>query len=89
MSRNLDQVLDWGVDLQGSGRSRKQRRLLLLAQPVGGPTDKVGGQGGQIFLQGESWLSPDFEMMHLENAFAFFDPSFDGLTAIVSLKPGF
>ena len=88
MSRDLDQMLDPGFRLDRRRPETIKGWLKLLSQPVGGPADKVGGQGGKIFLQSQSWLSPDFQVMHLEDPFAFFDPGFNRLAAIVSLKPG-
>ena len=78
---NLDHVLDrLGVD--------RSRLRLLTGQPKGGVANEIGSETGEVFLQLQRLRSANLQMVHLEDGFAFFDASFDGLTTIVRMKPG-
>ena len=58
-------------------------RQCLISQPVRSPTDEIGGEEDEALLQEDGWFRADFDMVQIEDLFAFFDPSFDGLPAIV------
>jgi len=80
--------LDLRFDL-GLGRVLPSSRKLqtLLAQPTRRPVYEIGGKCSQVLLEKESRGRADFQVMHGEHVFAFFDASFDQLASIVALKP--
>jgi hypothetical protein len=59
----------------------------LVGKPVCSPTDKVGSENDHTFLQVDRWLGTHLDVMQMENAFAFLDPSFNGLSAVVVFEP--
>ncbi len=51
------------------------------------PTDKICGEKSKLFLQVDGSSRADFEVVHLEYMFAFFDASFNNLACVVLVKP--
>jgi hypothetical protein len=51
------------------------------------PMDKVSGEEYSAFLKIDSWLGAHLDLMQVENLFAFFDPSFDDLPAVIVIEP--
>lgn len=61
--------------------------LGLFSQPMRSPTDKIGSEEHAAFLQIDGWLGAHLDLVQIENLFAFFDPGFDGLPAVVMVEP--
>jgi len=61
--------------------------LRLFCQPTGSPPDEVGSEEHAAFLQIDGWLGAHLDLVQIENLFAFFDPGFDGLPAVVMVEP--
>jgi hypothetical protein len=88
VSGDLHKLLDPFFGVQGCGLNFLVGWLRLFSEPMSGPSDEVGQEGGELLLQNQSGGGAHFETMHLKDAFAFFDAGFNGLAAIVSVKPG-
>ena len=82
MSSDLNHRFD-----AGKGRVEGGMTNTLGREPMSSPADKVSGKGSEMLLQEQTCLRAHFEMMHGEDALAFFNARFNGLASIVVLKP--
>ena len=63
-------------------------RLRLCQHPVRRPTNEIGGEYHESFLQVNGWLGPHLDAMKIEDLFGFFDTGFNGLATVVVGIPG-
>lgn len=63
------------------------RGLGLLSQPVGSPADEVGSEHDEALLEVDCRLGTDFNVVQVEDLFAFLDAGVDRLAGVILLKP--